>query len=410
MTIVDVTAASPPSELSPAQALETARSLRARLADEQADTERRTRHSPETNDVLVGAGFYNMLRPRMFGGYEFTVTDFLTVIATLAEGDMSTAWGTCLGAGHNLQLASWFPEEVQREVYAEGHFSAPMTAQPGGTLRRTADGWTLTSRHGYCSGAPYATHFIGHAFVPGPEGTTGPGSMSTFLARRGSWTMLDDWGTTLGLKGSGSNTLTFDDVRLPANWVLEGRSQTDMDVAEPTPGLLLHGNPMYGGRAVGFFAAELAALMLGGVRAALREYEELLLTKRTVRAPFVLRAEDPSYQEWFGLATAKLAAAEAVLWGATDRYMEVCERAARGGEPFTEQDDVLISMMGRESLLMAWSVMEGIVFRSAGSSAAVDGTRLERIWRDTSMAFGHVNTNLQSWMARRYTTLTVPRS
>lgn len=407
MTTTDTAATVAPTDLTVAQAVETAGALRERLAEQQAETEARTRHSPELNNELIAAGFYNMLRPRMFGGYEFTLTDFLRIIATLAEGDMSTAWATCLGGGHNLQLASWFSEEVQREVYAHGHFSAPMTAQPGGTLRRTTDGWVLTSRHGYCSGAPYATHFIGHAFVPGPDDTKGPGAISIFLAPRASWTMLDDWGATLGLKGSGSNTLTFNEALLPADWVLEGRSQIDMNVSEPTPGLLLHGNPMYGGRAVAFFAAELAALMIGGVRAAVHEFETLLLTKRTMRSPFPLRVDDPSYQEWFGMAVAKLASAEAVLWSATDRYMEVCERAAHGGEPFSEEDDVLISMMGREALLMAWSVMEGIVFRSAGSSAAVNGTRLERIWRDTSMAFGHVNTNLQSWAARRYTGLTV---
>lgn len=393
-----------PAELTVQEALHNAENLRERIIAEQADTELRTRHSPRLNDAFLTAGFYHMLRPKMFGGYEFSVTDFLKVIGTLAEADMSTAWGLCLGAGHNLQFASWFPEHVQREVYARGLFAAPMTAQPGGTLTRTDDSWLLNSTHGYCSGAPYATHFIGHAFT-GISDDGRPGPMSTFLAPRESWTMLDDWGTTLGLKGSGSNSLRFDNVTIPHDWVLEGQVQVDMNVDEPTPGLVLHGNPMYGGRAVGFFAAELAAMMIGGVRAAITEYEQLLLTRRTLRPPVVLRVEDPSYQEWYGMAVAKLDSAQAVLERATDRFMETCERAASGGAPFSEEDDVIISMMGREALLMAWAVMEGIVFRSAGTSAAINGVRLERIWRDTSMAFGHVNTNLQSWMARRYTQL-----
>ena len=41
-----------------------------------------------------------------------------------------------------------------------------------------------------------------------------------FVAPRSAWTMLDDWGHTLGLKGSGSNSIVFDGGRIPEYFAL----------------------------------------------------------------------------------------------------------------------------------------------------------------------------------------------
>ena len=47
----------------------------------------------------------------------------------------------------------------------------------------------------------------------------------------------------------------------------------DVDVAKGTPGVALHGNPMYGGRALGLFTMCLAAVIVGAAYNALDEYE-----------------------------------------------------------------------------------------------------------------------------------------
>jgi len=391
-----------PEILTPEQALAAARALRPRLIEEQAETEQRTRHSPELHEEFLRSGFYHLLRPRTFGGYEFDLPSYMGVMRELARGCMSTAWCVCLASGHNLQAASWWPEKTQRELFAGDYFAAPATVVPGGQLVRGDGGWVLTSVQPYASGAPYSTHFMGHALVPGDSPEAPPG-LATFLAPRESWTMLDDWGSTLGLRGSGSNTLRFDGAVLPEDWVLEGRTQFDMDVSDGTPGLQLHGNPMYAGRALGFFTVELATLAIGGVLGALDEYEQLLLTRKTSRPPVTLRVEDHDYAGWYGIAVARLTAAEAVADRAAQMYMEFCERGASGGAPFSYADDMLINMLGREALTMAWKVMEDTIVRTSGSSTAVQGSRLERIWRDMTMAWGHVNSILRDAMARDYT-------
>jgi 3-hydroxy-9,10-secoandrosta-1,3,5(10)-triene-9,17-dione monooxygenase len=195
----------------------------------------------------------------------------------------------------------------------------------------------------------------------------------------------------------------FDHARLPGSWVLEERSQLDMDVSAGSAGLVLHGNPMYAGRALGFFALELSALAIGAVWAALDEYEDLLRTRKSTSPPFGMRANNPDYRAWYGSAYARLHAAEAVADRGAHLFMDYCIRGAEGGPPFCYADDALINMLAREALTMAWRVMEDTIARTAGSGAITAGTRLERIWRDMTMVWGHTNSILRDEIARSLT-------
>ena len=87
--------------------------------------------------------------------------------------------------------------------------------------------------------------------------------MLLFVAPRSQWTMLDDWGDTLGLKGSGSHSVRLEHACVPAEFALEDTWMVDADVSNGTPGYRLHGNPMYAGRTLSVFQSELTAVMVG---------------------------------------------------------------------------------------------------------------------------------------------------
>lgn len=397
---VDLQDAAADQALTPAAALAVARRLRPRLIDEAAATEARTIYSPQLHADLRGAGLFRMLLPRRYGGHEFDVPSFLAVVSELARGDMSTAWAFCLGAGHALQVGAWFPQSVQDEVFADGHFVCPMTIVPGGPARREDGAWVLDTRHPYCSGAPYSTHYVGQALEMGPEGPIQP---LLFIAPREAYTVLDDWGSTLGLKGTGSNSLVFAQARLPARNVLEGALAVEFDVSDGTPGYALHGNPMYLGRAASFFALEMAALVVGGALGALDEYERLARVRTTTgRPPLIPRTQDGDYQRWFARAAARLNAADGITRHGAELWMEHARRAAGGGEPFSAAEDAMLDMMAFEAIRLAWNTLQDTLFSTAGSSAARNGERLERCFRDVAQAWGHVNTIVQSMLERDY--------
>jgi 3-hydroxy-9,10-secoandrosta-1,3,5(10)-triene-9,17-dione monooxygenase len=391
--------APPEPDLTPREIIERARALRPRLVELQAETEARTYYSEEIHEELLRGGFYRMLVPRRFGGYEFDFPTFLRVVIELAAGCMSTAWCFCLAAGHALQVGALFEERAQAEIFGDGDFRCPAVAAPAGAATRLDDGWDLNSTHAYSSGAPYSTHYMGQTFVAG-ETTNGAPKILLFVAPRDTFTMLDDWGDTLGLKGSGSHSVRFEHARIPAHFALENTWLVDTDVSNGTPGLLLHGNPMYAGRTLSFFQAELASLIVGGLKGALEEYERILTTRKTQRPPIVPRHLDPDYQRWFGLALGQAATAEAAVIQCAEQYMELCRRTLETGQPFTRKDDLRLNIIAREAVRMSWETMHGLVFRTAGTSASKNGERLERSFRDMAMDWGHFGTIVGDWAAR----------
>ena len=414
---------SPPEpDLTPQEMIDRAVALRPLLREQSAETEERACPSQEIHEACVAAGFYRCYIPRRYGGYEFGAPTFMRVVQELSRGDVSAGWCIALAAAHALQIASWWPEQAQEEIFGDGDFRCAAVAAPIGPAVRTdgngpssrggngpssrhgngpssrlTPGWELTGKVGYCSGIPLSTHYMGQALIAGDDGKPTE-RMLLFVAPRSEFTILDDWGRLMGLKGSASNTITFDRGRIPAHWAIEDALMVDFDVAgRGTPGVELHGNPMYGGRAMACFTLTLTAVAIGGAYAALDEYEEMMHSRLTPLPPMVPRIGDDTFHRWFGSALAKLATAEAAMYNAVDQHMEACRRAAEDGISYSYGEDMRIGCIGREGIIQAWEVFQSEIFRTAGSSAAVDGSRFERIYRDMSMLNSHRNTVLREW-------------
>jgi 3-hydroxy-9,10-secoandrosta-1,3,5(10)-triene-9,17-dione monooxygenase len=373
--------------------------LRPKLVERQAETEARTYYSEETHQDFLEAGFYRMLVPKRFGGFEVDLPTFYKVIIEVAHADVSTAWCLCLASSHALNVGAMFDEETQAQIFGDGDFRCPAVAAPAGNGVRTDDGWEISGQWAYCSGVPYATHYMGPTFMPAAEPGGPPGPILLFVAPRDQWTMLDDWGGTLGLKGSGSHSIRMEGAKLPPNFVLENRWMVDADPSG-NPGARIHDNPIYSGRTLSIFQTGLAALAVGGVKGAIEEYESILRTRKTQRPPIRPRYLDPDYQRWLGAAISRAAAGEAAIMALLKRYTEICRRCVETGLPFSREDDLRLNIVAREALTLAWTAMQEDIFRTAGTSAARNGERMERIFRDVAMDWGHFGNIVRDWSAR----------
>ncbi|GII76240.1 hypothetical protein Sru01_12220 [Sphaerisporangium rufum] len=379
----DVT--SPPEPgLTPAEMVARAEAIAATLVARQAETEERTFYAEDTHREFQRAGFYRVLVPRRYGGYEFGIDTFLRIAMALTRGCPSTGWMYCLGHAHALVVASLFEERAQAEVFAGGDFICPATVAPAGTARRTPDGdWLLTGTWNYCSGSPYATHFIGHTMVPAGEG--GDLAPMMFIAAREQWRRLSDWGGQLGLKGSGSHSIAMDGGLVPAHHTLPSH-MSQVSVTDGTPGRDLHGNPEYGGGQLSFMVMEDAILAVGMALGALDAYEELMRSRITMFPPNVPRTEDPDYQFWYGQAAGMIATGEAAVLQAIRQWTETC---ARGPAAVTKEEEMRIAAICHQVVDLCWHAVENYLFPTAGSSAVRQGQRIERVWRDMSMFHSH---------------------
>lgn len=362
--------------------------IAAALVDRQEETEQRGHYGPDTHQELLDGGFYRLLVPKRYGGYEFGIDTHMRVVSALARGCPSTAWMYTFAASHAHLAATLFGEDTQKELFAEGDFICPGVIAPVGIAEPAEDGgWIVDGLFRYCSGSPYATHFIGQTLIPGADGE--PPAQMMFVVPRHKWRRLDDWGTQLGLKGSGSHSIRIEKAHIPAHHALPGTHMGLTSVADGTPGLTLHGNRLYGGSVLAVLNFQVGALAVGMAAGALDAYGELMRQRVTTYPPIVPRTEDPDYQLRYGEAAGRIAAARGAM---SDVLRQWGETAGNGST--TREAELRMSIISREVVRLAWSAVADILFPTAGSGAARAGERLERIWRDMSTLHTHAGVSI----------------
>ena len=396
--------ARPPAIPQPNPALTTeemvarAFALRPVLREQQAENEARGTYGEDLHRAFREAGFYRITQPRAFGGYERPIGDFYRVMMEVARGDPGVGWCLTLGASHGFIVASHWPESAQRELFGPaGELIAPHRAQPMGTVVREGDQFRVNGRWNYCSGIPHATHFIGTAFLR--EGDAAPQTVMVAVPR-GGYAILPDWGgdEILGMRASGSNSVEVTDTLVPAHFVVPVANlfARPDDMEHGTPGTRLHGNPMYLGRLMGPYHASLVSVVVGAAWAAIDEYERASSTMKTYVDPDTLRADHFDFQRPFGEALAKADAAEAVLLGAAQRYMDLCARWAKDGTPISIEDNLRLWTMLQQGGRLAAEVVETL-FHNVGAFATKKGNRLQRYFRDVQMYRTHMSAQHQAF-------------
>jgi 3-hydroxy-9,10-secoandrosta-1,3,5(10)-triene-9,17-dione monooxygenase len=78
--------APPEPDLTVDELLRRADALRPLLRERQTECEEAGELSEDTNRRFLAAGFYRILQPRLFGGYEFALPDFIRIIIAVARG------------------------------------------------------------------------------------------------------------------------------------------------------------------------------------------------------------------------------------------------------------------------------------------------------------------------------------
>ena len=171
----------PEPNLTPDAMIARAREMRTVLRERQAECERAGRILPATHRQFVEAGFYRIVQPRRFGGYEFDVPTFHRVMIEIARGCPSSGWVLSLTAGHPLILAR-FGERAQIEAYGtDGDFRAPASGAPGAVERAMAMATRSKGFWDYASGCDVATHFIAPGILP-PDARGEPAAQSLVAA------------------------------------------------------------------------------------------------------------------------------------------------------------------------------------------------------------------------------------
>jgi 3-hydroxy-9,10-secoandrosta-1,3,5(10)-triene-9,17-dione monooxygenase len=377
---------SPPEpHLTADEMLARAVALRPLLRARQAACEAAGNVPNDVNAELIRAGFYRIVRPRRFGGYEFDIPAFYKVMMEIARGCSETAWVLALTAGHPL-VAAFFPEDGQLDVYgAGGEFRCPAGFNPPGSAVPADGGYRVTGNWVSASGIDHSTHFVTMAIVKSPVPHPVPAIL--IMLARDEYTIVDDW-HVMGMQGTGSKSVVAKDQFVPQRRTAPTRGH-GLLTSVALPGPRIYDNPMYFGRIGAFLIGEGASVAVGAARGALDLYEEVLRTKTSPLPPYPTRSTDPEFHRHYGRALANVVTAEAALMRAGEEFMAYTRDESQGGAAFDTAREQRLALIGLQTIELAWEAIE-LIYRTAGTSASVKyGQPIGRFFRNIAAIRTH---------------------
>ncbi|MEH6550484.1 MAG: flavin-dependent monooxygenase [Pseudomonadales bacterium] len=360
------------------QLLASAEALVPVLRERAPGAERLGQLQPETIADFQKAGFFKIVQPKKWGGYECHPNVFFEVQMKLAEGDMSAAWVLGVVAIHNWQMAL-FDDQAAQDVWGQDpSVLLSSSYMPVAKIERVEGGFNFSGRWGFSSGSEHCDWvFLGGMIPPEKEG--GAPDMRTFLLPRSDYEIVENW-DVMGLKATGSN-----DIVVKGAFVPEHRTHKGIDAfLLQSPGNAINTDPLYKIPFGQIFPRAVSTAAIGALQGALNAYNEVTAA-RVGKNDGKKTSTEPAAQYVAAEASATVDELRLVLFSSFDRMME----AAAGGEPLTESERV---KMRWESAVVVQKCCEAVdkLMGCSGGSAIFNDHPMNKFFRDIHSGRGHV--------------------
>jgi len=230
-----------------------AESLAAELAEHAPQHDRDASFPYASIDALKRAGYFTAPIPEQYGGLGVTsVHDLLVASSRLARGDASVAigvnmhlvllvnivrrWQVAVAAGDERRIAAF--GDSLAAVARDGVVMAAAISEngqdltrPRTTATRTETGWRIDGRKAFCTMSPAATVLLTSVTFVDDDGDERY-SYAEIPADAEGVRIEGDW-DALGMRASGSHSVTFEGVEIPRSLVrggfLAGDAEAYMD-------------------------------------------------------------------------------------------------------------------------------------------------------------------------------------
>ncbi len=348
--------------------LDRARRLAPALAA-AADEIEQTRRIPEPLlSQLHEARLFRMFLQEELGGDEVHPSDFLLAMEELARHDASVAWNVFVG-NSTVLITPFIDPDAAREIFCDPRTVVAWGPPHGGTADAVDGGYRVSGRWDFASGCHQANWMGVHCRIKEADGSLRLNHLGTLTLRTLLFPIdqaeLHDVWDTIGLRGTGSDSYSIQDVFVP-----EAYSGTRDDQA-----LRRKSGPLYAFPQQQLYAVGVAGAALGLARAMLSAFAELAAEK-TPRGLARL-ADTATVQSDFAKAEATLSSGRAYL-------LECLNEVYAGAgeiEPIDTADRVRVRLAATHLIHGAIEVSDW-VYKAAGVSAIFPGTPFERRFRD----------------------------
>lgn len=379
-----------PSDLRPRPSLGE---LKQRLADITPEIKARARSTeklqrvPDENIALLRSiGYFEIVRPLGFGGYEHDFDVLVDLNIELAKACASTAWVGGLLSAHQWLVAG-FPEQAQHDVWDKNPNALVCGSYaPAAKASIVEGGYVISGRWSFASGCENAAWSLCAALLP-PETEGAPMVPAFLLVPAKDYSILETW-DVVGLAGTGSKTLLLENVVVPAHRILTFPQTT----SGQTPGAALYAeNPSFATPMLCTIPSCLASVAVGTSAGALDDY--LSATSRRVTRGAVAgsnnrMAEFPTIQLRVADAAACTDAAREILL----RDLRDRTATARDRTEVTIEDRIKSRRGQAFAVSLAIRASEALNASTGGLGLDL-GNPVQRAWRDANAVGRHISMN-----------------
>lgn len=214
-TIADIRA----PEISSADIVEAARNLRPLLQHHAEACDRDGQVPQPVVDAMRDAGLFKILLPKRLGGLGLPFITMLEAAAELGYACGSSAW-VQLVLCSTTGVSGLCPRAVTGSVFRTGDEAICGVVMQNGTARAVADGYIVTGKWPFASGsfhADWAT--VALKMFDAGGNMTGPGWAYIPLRGEGALRIEESW-NVIGMRGTGSNTLIAEEIFVPRHMVV----------------------------------------------------------------------------------------------------------------------------------------------------------------------------------------------
>ena len=338
---------------------------------DRADETERLRVVPESSiKELEETGFFKLLQPKRFDGYESDPIDFYTAVRDIAGACGSTGWVSSVVGVHPWQVAL-FSDEAQQAVWGEDtNTRLSSSYAPTGKATVAEGGYQLSGKWSFSSGCDHCSWVLLGGLVFNAEGQVV--DFKTFMVPRDKYTIVDVW-HMVGLAGTGSNDIVVDDVFIPEAFTLS-MGETGQCRG---PGQEQNTSDLYKLPFHSIFTGTITTPIIGMAMGAYAEHVEM--QQQRSRAAYLgeKASKDPFAMVRIARASSEIDAAWALLVG---NIREEQAHVARG-----EQIPLRLRLkVRRDQVIGSQRAIDAIdeLFEASGGRALAQGTYLQRAWRD----------------------------
>ena len=336
---------------------------------------------PEQNiQMFQEAGFFRILQPKQFGGYEMNPQTFYRVLHEVASGCPSSGWGLMVLGIHNWEIALLDVQAAHDIWGQDNNVRASSSYAPFGKAVKVEGGYRVQGRWGFSSACDHATWVLLGAMVPTGEDT--PPDYRVFLIPRPDYEVVEGTWNVFGLSGTGSKAVQVQDAFVPAyrsHSLIEHFMNLGGDA-----GLKTFTNPIYRVPFGGAFHNGVASVIAGMGQGMVDVFCEQLQARKDNWQQQQLSL-NPAVQRRVQIASMKVRSAKALI---RDFAQEVTGYVTRGETiPMHKRAQYVADAASAGELVSEASVL---LLRGTGGKGVMTDNPIQLFFRNIQAGCNHV--------------------